>query len=297
MGDESTVRLRASASHDEIMTLFDSSEAIQADGDEGVRRRPRDRARLLLTLATVLVCGTASFLAVVFRAKALRVAQRIGDLPPWRADAAYVSLLAVWLACLLPTSVLEIAAGFILGFWRAALCSTLGKFIGSGFSFAVGRSCRDAVRARLLPPAAASPDDASEASRGYLRGFELALRLEPFRTCLALRLAYVPEAVQNYVPAVFDAPPAAFAGATLVGGSLYALLWAKLGSQLSSASDISEENLSPEKIFFFVVGALGLAGIFVLTHLNSKRVLARWNSLETTDAAAPKPPVQHGALV
>ena len=99
------------------------------------------------------------------------------------------------------------------------------------------------------------------------------------------------------MPAVFDAPPAAFAGATLVGGSLYALLWAKLGSQLSSASDISEENLSPEKIFFFVVGALGLAGIFVLTHLNSKRVLARWNSLETTDAAAPKPPVQHGALV
>ncbi|KAH8072660.1 hypothetical protein JL721_3303 [Aureococcus anophagefferens] len=271
MEGERTVRLRASVSNDSIMTVEDAREEEPNDDDplrrRQRRRRPR-RARVFLAVAFVVLCGGASYAAVACRSRALRVAERIGALPPLEADAAYVALLAVWLLCLLPTSVLEVAAGFILGFWRAALCSTLGKFLGS--------------------------------ESGYLRGLELALQREPFGTCLALRLAYVPEAVQNYVPAVFDAPFVAFAAATLVGSSLYALLWAKLGSQLSSASDVGADGMSPEKVLFMCPGA-GLAAVFGLAHWNSKRVIARWNALEVVadagrdGALAPKPPAGYAA--
>ena len=62
------------------------------------------------------------------------------------------------------------------------------------------------------------PDDTSK-EHGYLRGLEIAMTEEPGRTCLALRLAYVPEAIQNYVPAIFDAPFLPFLLATTGGSS------------------------------------------------------------------------------
>ena len=69
--------------------------------------------------------------------------------------------------------------------------------------------------------------------------------------------------------------PTGVAAATLVGSSLYALLWAKLGSQLSSASDVGADGMSPEKVLFMCLGAAGLAAVFGLVHWNSKRVIAR----------------------
>ena len=79
------------------------------------------------------------------------------------------------------------------------------------------------------------------------------MQVEPFKTTLALRMAYVPEAVQNYVPAVLQVPPLPFGAATFIGSFLYALLWARLGAQLGSAAAIASapEKLTPEKIVFF----------------------------------------------
>ena len=69
------------------------------------------------------------------------------------AGTCYVLLVTVWLLALLPTSLLEIAAGFIFGFWTATVCSTCGKVLGSFISFAIGRHYKDLVRERLLQPA------------------------------------------------------------------------------------------------------------------------------------------------
>lgn len=240
-----------------------------------LRRLKRERA-IIATLALLLCVGAATA-AVVFRRPALRACAWIGERPPAAAGALYATFLALWLFCLLPTSLLEIAAGFIFGFWRAFAFSTLGKTLGSLASFGAGSYCRDAVRARFL----VGGDQGS-----YLKGLELALKLEPFPTCLALRLAYLPEAVQNYVPAVFEAPLSAFLAATALGSALYACLWAKLGSQLGSAAEIDSQEMTPERAAFLGIGAISLLAVFGFVHWNTKKTIARFRHLQTSATAA-----------
>lgn len=280
-----TVRLRQIASNDNIlMSVARESETGVGSGlatgggeeETSEKRRSLAKRRTLVLCLAVGLCGVATVAAVVFRVRVLRACEWIGARPRLEGGAWYVSLVTVWLVCLLPTSILEVAAGFIFGFWFAAVCSTLGKFLGSLVSFGIGRHCREYVRHRIL-----MVDHDSQQQQGYLRGLELSLKLEPFSTCLALRLAYVPEAVQNYVPAVFEAPPAAFASATLVGSGLYAMLWAKLGSQLGSVGEIGRDNMSPEKITFLCVGVVSLAVVFGLVHWNTKKTIARFTMLQT----------------
>lgn len=159
------------------------------------RAAARRRARLAGSALIVLALCAGSLAVVLFREQLLKMAIWIKALPPEQGGAAYTVLVALWLVALLPTSLLEIAGGFMFGFWLAALCSTLGKCLGSFISFAIGRRYKDWVREKLLD----EPKTLHRGEPGYVAGLELAMRLNPFSTCLALRLAYVPEAVQNYV--------------------------------------------------------------------------------------------------
>ena len=175
--------LRAAAS--------DDYSTLDNEGDTGSARR-RHRSRWMLALAVITACCVGSALAVIFRKDVLRACYRIGRLPPVAGGLLFSALLALWLTCLLPTSLLEIAAGYVFGFFWATVWSTVGKVAGSVLSYWIGRCARSSVRRMILP------DDTSK-EHGYLRGLEIAMTEEPGRTCLALRLAYVPEAIQNYV--------------------------------------------------------------------------------------------------
>ena len=287
-----TLRTRTRASMTDPHVDGAPPAAASAEDDERTtestalkRLRKVERDRFVFLAAALVLCAAAATAAVVFRKAALRACAWIGRQPPAPAGALYAIFLAVWLFCLLPTSLLEIAAGFLFGFWRAFAFSTLGKTTGSLASFGVGRFCREGVRARFLAP----PDEGGSSSRGsYLRGLELALKLEPFKTCLALRLAYLPEAVQNYVPAVFDAPPGPFVVATALGSALYAALWAKLGSQLSSAADIGSEAMSPERAAFLGIGFVSLLAVFLFIHWNTKKTIARFQSLQRGEDPPPQ---------
>ena len=266
--------LRAAAS-DDYSTLD--------EGDTGSARRRR-RSRWMLALAVITACCVGSALAVIFRKDVLRACYRIGQLPPVAGGLLFSALLALWLTCLLPTSLLEIAAGYVFGFFWATLWSTAGKVAGSVLSYWIGRCARSSVRRMILP------DDTSK-EHGYLRGLEIAMTEEPGRTCLALRLAYVPEAIQNYVPAIFDAPFIPFLAATTGGSAVYAALWANLGSSLNDVAELSatERRMTPEKTAFLCMGALGLGAAFGLIHWNTQRTLRRFADLQRQLSPPPSP--------
>jgi len=267
----------------------ESSEA------ESSSRRPRSRrrTRYIGTAAIVVALCAGSAAVVVFRDELLGTAMWIKSLPPVEGGTAYTALVTLWLLALLPTSLLEVAGGFIFGFWLASLCSTLGKALGSFISFGLGRRYKDLVREKLLD------DKPRGGDPGYVAGLELAMRARPFSTCLALRLAYVPEAVQNYVPAVLDADFRPFASATLLGGFLYAMLWAKLGSELNDARQIVNGGWTPEKITFLVVGVASLLAVLGLVHWNTKHLIRRFVAMQDhhlDDLAPNAPPSPHRAL-
>jgi uncharacterized membrane protein YdjX (TVP38/TMEM64 family) len=258
--------LRAAAS-DDYSTLDNEDSAGSAK-----RRR---RSRWMLALAVITACCVGSALAVIFRKDVLRACYRIGRLPPIAGGLLFSGLLALWLTCLLPTSLLEIAAGYVFGFFWATVWSTAGKVAGSVLSYWIGRCARSWVRRMILA------DDTSK-EHGYLRGLEIAMTEEPGRTCLALRLAYVPEAIQNYVPAIFDAPFLPFLLATTGGSAVYAALWANLGASIGDVAELSatERRMTPEKTAFLCFGALGLGCVFGLIHWNTQRTLRRFADLQ-----------------
>ena len=133
--------------------------------------------------------------------------------------------------------------------------------------------------------------DATSKEHGYLRGLEIAMTEEPGRTCLALRLAYVPEAIQNYVPAIFDAPFLPFLCATTAGSAVYAALWANLGASIGDVAELSatERRMTPEKTAFLCFGALGLGCVFGLIHWNTQRTLRRFADLQRQLSPPPSP--------
>ena len=122
--------LRAAAS--------DDYSTLENEGDTGSARRRR-RSRWMLALAVITACCVGSALAVIFRKDVLRACYRIGQLPPVAGGLLFSALLALWLTCLLPTSLLEIAAGYVFGFAWATLWSTAGKVAGSVLSYWIGR--------------------------------------------------------------------------------------------------------------------------------------------------------------
>ena len=267
----------------------DDYSTLENDDSAGSAKRRR-RSRWMLALAVISLCALGSALAVVFRKQVLAACYRIGRLPPVAGGLLFSGLLALWLTCLLPTSLLEIAAGYVFGFFWATVWSTVGKVAGSLLSYWIGRCARSSVRKMILP------DDTSK-EHGYLRGLEIAMTEEPGRTCLALRLAYVPEAIQNYVPAIFDAPFIPFLAATTGGSAVYAALWANLGSSLNDVAELSatERRMTPEKTAFLCFGALGLGCVFGLIHWNTQRTLRRFADLQR-QMSPPASPSESAAV-
>lgn len=267
------------AAHDAYNTLNDDDAGSARRNDDDAGSASRRRSRWLLAISVISLCALGSVLAVIFRKDVLRACYRIGRLPPVAGGFLFSGLLALWLTCLLPTSLLEIAAGYMFGFGWATLWSTVGKVAGSVLSYAVGRCARSSVRRNII----------DDKEHGYLRGLEMAMREEPFRTCLALRLAFVPEAIQNYVPAVFDAPFLPFFAATTLGSAVYAALWANLGSSIGDLAEITatERRVTPEKTAFLCAGVLGLGAVFGLIHWNTKQTLARFADLQRNPPPSP----------
>lgn len=211
----------------------------------------------------------------------------------------YCAFLTLWTMCCLPTTPLEIAAGFTFSPARSIVASVIGKSAGSVLTFALAR----VFASRFVSAAGAG------ATRGGRLGRvrELAWHLEsaviarPIQTLAMVRASPMPIALKNYGLALLPAHVVhaqTFALITLVVNVPYSIAWSLTGSSASSLQEAlngkpgnnARGTLAPK------VGLL--LALFAGLALVARKATAEIASAErAADAAAAErrpPPAQPG---
>ena len=109
---------------------------------------------------------------------------------PLRTAIAATLFLAVWIVCLVPSTVIELWLGFKFGLLVGFLLVYAGKVLGCLASFALGRTVLQNTCKRCL------------SSHELFRAFDLAVSREPYTVCVLARASYVPISFKNYAFAV-----------------------------------------------------------------------------------------------
>jgi hypothetical protein len=109
---------------------------------------------------------------------------------------ASVALYTVWIVAFLPTTLPELAMGFVFGLREGYIMDYVGKMLGAFLSFALGRTVlRSCVHSLLLD----SP------SGEVLRLVEAEAKARPYATSTLLRAAYLPMPIKNYGASISSA--------------------------------------------------------------------------------------------
>lgn len=163
----------------------------------------RWRLVLLLVTFTILV-GSAWFALSQADVPALVASvQRWHEESPTQVALATLCGYALW--CLfLPTTVPELAAGYLFGYWQGWALVFGGKMLCAGVAYVLGRGPLRRCLAELF---------LSSGAQELLAAFEDEVAARPFTTAFLIRVAYVPMPVKNYGMALLGVPPAAFFGA------------------------------------------------------------------------------------
>jgi len=152
----------------------------------------------------------------------------------------YCGFLTLWTMCCLPTTPLEIAAGFTFSPACSIVASIIGKSAGSVVTFALARR----FASRFLAVEGACATRGGGGRLGRIR--ELAWHLEaaviarPVQTLAMVRASPMPIALKNYGLALLPARVVqlpTFALITLVVNVPYSIAWSLTGSSASSLQE------------------------------------------------------------
>jgi uncharacterized membrane protein YdjX (TVP38/TMEM64 family) len=147
----------------------------------------------------------------------------------------YTLFLALWTMCCLPTTPVEIAAGFTWTPVWASAASSVGKTIGSSSAFALSRLL-------LLPLLSRSATSGHGPIRRQLDDvfgqLGSAIRTRPFWTVGLIRAAPLPIAIKNYGLGMLpELPTSVFMLMTMSVNVPFSVAWALTGSSASSLQD------------------------------------------------------------
>jgi len=151
----------------------------------------------------------------------------------------YTLFLGAWTMCCLPTTPVEIAAGFTWSTASASAASSVGKTLGSCSAFAISRLL-------LLPVLSRSSGGAHGPLRQRVRrGIDAffsslgsAIRTQPFWTVGLIRAAPLPIALKNYGLGLSpELPGSVFCLMTLLVNIPFSIAWALTGSSASSLQE------------------------------------------------------------
>lgn len=158
----------------------------------------------------------------------------------------YAAFLALWTLCCLPTTPLEVAAGFTFSPALSICASVAGKTGGSLAAFALGR----AVAARFAPlgeggapppsPRSSAPAGLAERARRLGRHLQAALLARPAQTIAMVRASPMPIALKNYGLAALPerlVPARTFALVSACVNVPYSVAWSLTGSSAGSLQD------------------------------------------------------------
>jgi len=169
----------------------------------------------------------------------------------------YMIFLGVWVAALLPCSILEMVPGLLFGFRTGVVVSIVGKNIGTVISLLLARYVlRDRMQEKLMK------------RFPYLKALEKAVKSEGFPMIVMIRCAYLPMLLKNYGLGCLDISIFEIWVASLFASLPFASLWTAVGASATNMADIFEGKISVRDIlpdnYLLVAGVAAIgASIFL----------------------------------
>lgn len=178
----------------------------------------------------------------------------------WPGRVGYVFGLAVWTLLCLPTTPIELAAGFssLGGVCTSAGLSAVGKTLGSLAALLIGRRLLKPLITRWMSHKINGP-----LHRHLLRE----LQENPIQTMSILRAAPLPTPFKIYSLSLFPVelvPLSTYACIALTFNSLWSLVWSLAGSSASSLQEALEGNSSVAGVAARLSGVAVLFGLFTM---------------------------------
>lgn len=168
------------------------------------------------------------------------------------------------IAASFPSTVFELLAGYIFGFWLGLLLSTTGKLLGTIASFLIGRYlCRDRVLAIM------------DRAHPAWQAFRSLVRKKQVLIVFLTRIAMFPIAIKNYGLGVLDVSFLVFFAAAVATGLPFSVLWVYSGHSAKYVTALLSEGheQNTTKAVLLIVGAsssimlMGIVGYSMRMHV------------------------------
>lgn len=163
-------------------------------------------------------------------AQALEAVFAILEEAGWRGFMALLVGFSAWVCFSLPTTPIELAAGFVYGPVWGCVCGTICKTAGSCAALLLVRAVGQRYGWKLP---------------GFFKDKIAALRNRPFLTMIGVRLAPIPLGVKNYGLALCEVGAAPYTGAALAVNMPFSMLWATAGASCRSLSEALSMDHAP----------------------------------------------------
>ena len=120
-------------------------DVVPAQGEPEEEERPSFVAVvcgfLFAMWPVILVCLVAGVATVIFKDELLDLCREIQAMEDGLGWVIFVTLFTFWVILFCPTTMLELTAGFIFGFWGGFAINVMGKTTGGFASFLIARHC------------------------------------------------------------------------------------------------------------------------------------------------------------
>ena len=168
---------------------------------------------------------------------------QLADLGAW-GPVLLTLLFSVYVACGLPSTPVELAAGFLYGPIVGAAIGTAAKTLGSTCAYWVGRVIGKRTGWKV-------PDQ--------LEPYLAQLRVNPTATMVVIRVAPLPLVVKNFGLALAEVPAIPYTVAALVVNGPFSVMWAMIGASCASLAEaLSRAKESSPGTPLLVTAAAGL---------------------------------------
>lgn len=182
-----------------------------------------------------------------------------------------------------PSTVFELLAGYIFGFWLGLLLASTGKLLGTIASFLIGRYlCRERVLALM------------NRAHPAWQVFRSLVRKKQMLIVFLTRIAIFPIAIKNYGLGVLDVSLLVFVSAAAITGLPFSVLWVYSGHSAKYVTALLSEGHEQNtmKAVLLIVGAcssmllMGIVGYSMRQHVLK---------LAEQEAAMSKPESSYGS--
>jgi uncharacterized membrane protein YdjX (TVP38/TMEM64 family) len=205
----------------------------------------------------------------------------------------FIPCEAIWVCSCVPTTPLELAAGYAFGVEFGFWVDTLGKLIGCVISFSLGRHCLREFAMRSCLSGEFGADllravDSSLAASPEKKDLSLP-SWESIQLLLLIQLAYIPVALKNYGLSLTTVSFGAFFATSLLGEmpSTFAIVWTGASTADLVALLSGESTMTPGQIFTTALGACSLGLLMVLLGVRVHQRLKELSPSAVAGTSAP----------